>query len=216
MMSDDTGDGDCFPLTTAAHMCGAVAPGVVVVLQFVSQGPSMSIRAPSCLTEKAGWCMSGLCTFSGDQLGVLQVTGSLLLLVVVCCCIVLCYRLPCEFLHVPGSCCELLIKFVCGVKVNKRTVPADSIIGVMASSDSRAGADQNGVSFQVHVQVPWNAAESVVTLDSPGVVVLDTSHVPDVLGLRTRNADAELLRVLPGRAQDSVRVLIPGSMTSPG
>ena len=37
--------------------------------------------------------------------------------------------------------------------------------------------------------------------------MLDTSYVPDVLGLRTR--DAELVRVLPGRAQDSIRVLIP-------
>ena len=48
-----------------------------------------------------------------------------------------------------------------------------------------------------------------MTLDTPGVVVLDTSHVPDVLDFRTHNADAELVRVLPGRAQNSVRVLIP-------
>ena len=48
-----------------------------------------------------------------------------------------------------------------------------------------------------------------MTLDSPGVVVLDTSHVPDVLGLKARDADAEVIRVLPGRAQDSVWVLIP-------
>ena len=48
-----------------------------------------------------------------------------------------------------------------------------------------------------------------MTLDSPGVVVLDTSCVPDVLGLRTRNANAELVRVLPGRALDCIRVLIP-------
>ena len=71
-----------------------------------------------------------------------------------------------------------------------------------------------GVSFRVHVQVPWNAPESVVTLVSPGVVALDPSYVPDVLGLRTRNADAELLRVLPGRAQDSVQVLIPDANTA--
>ena len=38
-----------------------------------------------------------------------------------------------------------------------------------------------------------------MTLDSPGVVVLDTSRVPDVLGLKTRNADAEPERVLPGK-----------------
>ena len=38
----------------------------------------------------------------------------------------------------------------------------------MASGDSRPGDDRSGVSFLVHVQVPWNAPESVVTLDSPG------------------------------------------------
>ena len=51
--------------------------------------------------------------------------------------------------------------------------------------------------------------ELMVTLDTAGVVVLDTSHVPDVLGFTTRNADTELVGVLPGRARDSVRALIP-------
>ena len=48
-----------------------------------------------------------------------------------------------------------------------------------------------------------------MTLDSPGVVVLDTSCVPDVLGLRTCDADAAPVQVLPGRALDCVQVLIP-------
>ena len=48
-----------------------------------------------------------------------------------------------------------------------------------------------------------------MTVDSPGVVVLDTACVPDVLGLRTRDDDAETVRVLPGRAREGVRVLIP-------
>ena len=38
---------------------------------------------------------------------------------------------------------------------------------------------------------------------------MDTSLVLDILGMRTRDAAAELIRVLPGRVQDSVRVLIP-------
>ena len=59
------------------------------------------------------------------------------------------------------------------------------------------------------LQILWNALESGVTLDSPGVVVLDTTCVPDVLGLRTRDADAETVQVLPGRVRASVRVLIP-------
>ena len=36
------------------------------------------------------------------------------------------------------------------------------------------------------------------------MVVLDITCVPDVLGLRTRYADAETVRVLPGRARQSV------------
>ena len=40
------------------------------------------------------------------------------------------------------------------------------------------------------------------------MVVWDTTCVPDVLGLRTRYADADTVRVLPGRAQESVRVFI--------
>ena len=64
---------------------------------------------------------------------------------------------------------------------------------VMASSGSQPGPYQSGVSIQVHIQVPWNAPESVVTLDSLGVMIVDTSCVPYVLGLRTRNADAEIV-----------------------
>ena len=117
---------------------------------------------------------------------VLQVTGSLLILVIFCCCIVLCYSSSGELLRVPGLCLELLIQFVCCVQDNRRTVPEDSIVGAMASGDSRPGGVRSGVSFRVRVQVPWNAPETVVALDSPGVVVLDSSHVPDVLGLRCR------------------------------
>ena len=48
-----------------------------------------------------------------------------------------------------------------------------------------------------------------MTLDSPGVFVLDTAYVPDVLGLRTRYPDAAPVKVLNGRAHESVWVLIP-------
>ena len=92
----------------------------------------------------------------------------------------------------PGLCPELLIQSV----------------SCVASGDSRPGGDRSGVSFRVHVQVRRNAPESV-TWDSPGVADLDTSHVPDVLGLKARDAHAEVIRVLPGTAHDSVRVLIP-------
>ena len=49
-----------------------------------------------------------------------------------------------------------------------------------------------------------------MTLDSPGVVVLDTSVVPDVISLRH-----VMTRVLPGRAQNRVRVLIPDDRMVP-
>ena len=109
------------------------------------------------------------------------------------CCIVLCYHLSGGVLCVPGLCPELLIQSVCCV----------------ASGDSRPGGNRRGVNFRVRVQVPWNAPESVVTWDSPGVAVLDTSHVPDVLDLKACDAHADVIRVLTGTAQDSVRILIP-------
>ena len=88
------------------------------------------------------------------------------------------------------------------------TVLQDYIVDAKASGDSRPGGDRSGINFRVHEQIPRNAPALVVTLDSPGVLVLDTSRVPDVLGLRTRDADAELVCVLPGMALDCVRVLI--------
>ena len=87
---------------------------------------------------------------------------------------------------------------MCGVIDNKRTVPADSFIRVMASGDRWPGAGRSGIDFQVCVEIPWNASELLVTLDTSGVVVLDTSHVPEVLGFRTRNADAGGLRIAFG------------------
>ena len=54
-----------------------------------------------------------------------------------------------------------------------------------------------------------DTAQVLPGLESPGVVKLDTSVVPDVLGLRAFYDDAESVWVLPGRAQNSVRVLVP-------
>ena len=54
-----------------------------------------------------------------------------------------------------------------------------------------------------------------MTLDSPEVVVLDTSVVQDVLGLKVRYPDAEPTRVLPGRIQNSVCVLVPDARATP-
>ena len=109
----------------------------------------------------------------------------------------------------PRFCVDTLIQVVCIVGDTHQTAPQDYIVDTMASENSQPGADRKGIDFRVHVQIPWNAPESVGTLDSPGVVVLDTTCVPDVLGLRTRYADAETVRVLPGRARENVRVFIP-------
>ena len=61
----------------------------------------------------------------------------------------------------------------------------------------------------------WNAPGSVVSLDSPGVVIWNTKHVPDDVGLRARNDDAVPTRVLPGRAKDSVWILITEDSVAP-
>ena len=57
--------------------------------------------------------------------------------------------------------------------------------------------------------------QSYVNLLSPGVVELDTSVVPDVLGLRALYENAEPSRVLPVWAQNSVRVLVPEARATP-
>ena len=54
-----------------------------------------------------------------------------------------------------------------------------------------------------------------MTLDSPGVVQLDTLVVPDMLGLRARYDDAAMIRVLPGRAKNSVRELVSDARAAP-
>ena len=67
----------------------------------------------------------------------------------------------------PGLYLESLIQFVCGFTDNRHTVPEDYIISTMASGDSRPGDDRSGVRLRVCIQVPWNAPELLVTLDSP-------------------------------------------------
>ena len=87
----------------------------------------------------------------------------------------------------------------------------------MASGDaggSRPRVDHS-VSFRCELQTSWNAADSYVNLESSGVVELDTSVVPDVLRLRTLYDDAKPIRVLPGRARNSVRVLVPDARAKP-
>ena len=66
---------------------------------------------------------------------------------------------------------------------------------------------RSGVDFNVELQVPWNAPEAYVNLDSNGVYELKT--VPDVLGLHARRPGAAIVKVLLGRDSCSVRALVP-------
>ena len=57
----------------------------------------------------------------------------------------------------------------------------------MASSDDKSCQPKDGrsvVNFRNELRWSWNAPKSFVDLESPGVVTLDTSVVPDVLGLK--------------------------------
>ena len=47
----------------------------------------------------------------------------------------------------------------------------------------------------------WNPPKTYVDLNSPGVVVLDTTVVPDVISLHAFNEEVALVRVLPGVPQ---------------
>ena len=54
-----------------------------------------------------------------------------------------------------------------------------------------------------------------VDLTSPGIVVLDTTVVPDVVGLRTFDDRAPVVRVLPSDFGNTVRVLVPDVRAEP-
>ena len=95
-------------------------------------------------------------------------TGSLLHIVLACRLAVLCDCLSCDYLQVPQFRVDVLKQIVCVVGDISRSVPQDYIVDSMASENSQPGADRKGTDFQVHMQIPWNAPESVVTLDSRG------------------------------------------------
>ena len=66
-----------------------------------------------------------------------------------------------------------------------------------------------GITFDVTLDVPWNAPEAGVHLHLDSVVALDLDTAPDVLGLTGRRPEAAVIRVLQGRDERSVRALIP-------
>ena len=66
---------------------------------------------------------------------------------------------------------------------------------------------RSGITFDVELEVPWNAPEAYIQLDSEGVYYLAT--VPDVFGLHGRRPDVAVVKVLLGRDPRSVRSLVP-------
>ena len=74
-------------------------------------------------------------------------------------------------------------------------------------SDTLAGA-RSGITFDVTLDVPWNAPEAYVQLHSEGLFEFE-KLVPDVLGLCGRRPDAAVVRVMQGRDARRVRALIP-------
>ena len=89
---------------------------------------------------------------------------------------------------------------------------------MMAFGDGLSGqpsSDHSGVTFQYELRKSWNTPKSFVDLDSLGVVVLDTTVVPDVLGLNTYRDNAELVRVLPGASPNIIQILVPDDLVEP-
>ena len=74
----------------------------------------------------------------------------------------------------------LLFQLVCLINT-QCTVTVYRSSGTMTSGDCRPKANQSGISFRNQLQLLWNVPESIVTLNVPGVVILDTSTVLDVI-----------------------------------
>ena len=70
-------------------------------------------------------------------------------------------------------------------------------------------AGRSDVNFTVQLDVPWNAPEVFVNMESAGLHELNTESMPDVLGLRAWQPGAAVIRVMTGRDSQSVRALVP-------
>ena len=89
---------------------------------------------------------------------------------------------------------------------------------VMASGNvrnSQPAGDRSGKTFWCEMCTSWDPPKMYVDLTSPGVVVLDTTIVPDVVGLHAYDDNAAIVRVLPGDFLNIVRVLVPDDREAP-
>ena len=89
----------------------------------------------------------------------------------------------------------------------------------MASGDDRSCRPKDdcigSISEMNYARLGTRQNLSFVDLDSPGVVTLDTSVVLGVLRLREFYDDAEPVRVLPGMAENIIRILVPDDRVEP-
>ena len=97
-------------------------------------------------------------------------TGSLLHVVLSGCLADLSECLTRLCLRLPRSCAAKLLLPDCVVYVLYLTVSQYCQVIGMATGNSQPGTDRKGIDFKVHIQIPWNAPETNVTLDSPGVL----------------------------------------------
>ena len=79
----------------------------------------------------------------------------------------------------------------------------------MASGTDRTGVDGFGGGSPVLDPVSWKYRGSGVTLSSAGLYNLDTKRLPHVLGLRARQPEAAVVRVMSMPNNRCIRVLIP-------
>ena len=79
----------------------------------------------------------------------------------------------------------------------------------MATRIGQLLAGRSGVDFTVQLDMPWNAPEVFVNMDSLGLHELDTESMPDAFGLRARQPGAAIIRVMTVRDSRSVRALVP-------
>ena len=104
MMSDDTGDGDWFPVATAARSrtggfgcCGwlyCVTRGAGLV------APPIGGRGRTIVLNRRDVLIYIRIVYTQQgSIEVLQVTGSLSILLIVCCCLVFCLQSYCEYFH---------------------------------------------------------------------------------------------------------------------
>ena len=184
--------------------------------------PPISVRALIAVAGCGGWveCIWIVYTWR-RSVEVLRLRWSLVLRIMVCCLAVVCFHLLLPGLTVVklSSCRPVRsagILHWCSRQLC--TVTVYIACSTMASGDARDSWPEDyrsGVHFRNKLQTSWNVLMSFVDLESSGVVKLDTSVVPHVLGLKAFYDDAELVRVLPGRAENVVRVLVPDARAEP-